>query len=188
MCVLVQLTERESISSECQVTGQPGREGFFTHSRQLCLIIQPFPNPSNPLCHRWPPPPPWPPHRERLRGCNNKHSLIIITAVQHLHVSSLAHTHTHTNPSAYNGPSCAQTAPRNRAFCKQIIEPTSVFHVFLNPEISVVDLADLHTGFPENWKAAQCEYILRIFPGNLKVCRRQTHLIRLECLPLQLFL
>lgn len=59
-------------------------------------------------------------------------------------------THTHTNPSAYNGPSRAQTAPRNRAFSKQIMEPTSVFHVFLNPEISVVDRADLHTGFPEN--------------------------------------
>lgn len=68
------------------------------------------------------------------------------------------------------------------------MEPTSVFHVFLNPEISVVDLADLHTGFPENPKAAQREYALRIFPGNLKVCRRQTHLIPLECLPLQFFL
>lgn len=65
-------------------------------------------------------------------------------------LQSRVHTHTHTNPSAYNGPSCAQTAPRNRAFCKQIMEPTSVFHVFLNPEISVEDLADLHTGFPEN--------------------------------------
>lgn len=78
-------------------------------------------------------------------------SLIIITALQHLHVPIVPHTRT---PCAYNGQPRAQTAPWNRAFCKQSKEPTSVFHVSQNPEISVGQ-ADLHTGFLKAFLAAQ---------------------------------
>lgn len=178
--MLVQLTERESICSECQVRGQPGRGGFFTHSHQLCLIIQPF---SIILLtcvvttdHSR--------HPDQLAASDST-ATTTNTASSSLqqHASICTTPILHTNKQFAN--TMASHGPSQHlgfiAFCKQRKEPTSVFHVLQNPEISVVLLRKRvsQTCTLISWKALSClqlsmdmEFLFFMATQELLLCER----------------
>lgn len=120
-----------------QVPGQrSARERrISSHSHQLCLIIEPFPQSLKCLS-------PLTTATTMNSSLQATLQLQQQTPLHRHHYRDLPHLHRpnpHINICAYNGRPWPQTAPWDRGLCKLSGKPTSVFNVYQNPKISVVE-------------------------------------------------